>query len=208
MVIAIVVITKTANRVNSVAACGISNYSGAFDPSLSEAIYEGNKIKVPGLAATKDNVKVLGEAANSNKWIEVSLKEQKLRAWDGNSLFLETPVSTGLPWTPTPTGEFTIWIKLRYTRMSGGSGRNAYNLPNVPFVMFFENKQTPDWRGFSLHGTYWHSDFGRVRSHGCVNLPTPMAEKIYYWVGPNLPSGKASTYASADNPGTRIVIHD
>jgi len=208
VLIAVVVITKTANKVSSVAACGVSDYSGVFDPSLSEAIYDGKKIKAPGLAKDKENSRVLGEASNSNKWIEVSLKEQKLRAWDGNTLFLETPVSTGLPWTPTPTGEFNIWIKLRYTRMSGGSGAYAYNLPNVPFVMFFENSSVPSWKGYSLHGTYWHNDFGRVHSHGCVNLPTPMAERIYYWAGPNLPSGKASTYANADNPGTRIVIHE
>jgi hypothetical protein len=45
-------------------------------------------------------------------------------------------------------------------------------------------------------------------SHGCVNLPTPIAEKLYYWVTPVLPEGKASTFASPANTGTRIVIHE
>jgi len=30
-----------------------------------------------------------------------------------------------------------------------------------------------------LHGTYWHDDFGRPHSHGCVNLSTPMSEWFY-----------------------------
>lgn len=208
VLIAVVVMTKTVSKVGLTDACGVSDYTGVFDPKLKEAFYDGKKITVPSIALTTNNSKVLGETADSNKWIEVNLKEQKLKAWDGNTLFLETPVSTGLPWTPTPTGEFRIWIKLRYTKMEGGSGKYYYNLPNVPYVMFFENKNVPGWKGYGLHGTYWHNDFGRVHSHGCVNLPTPMAEKLYYWVGPVLTSGKSSIYSSADNPGTRIVIHD
>jgi lipoprotein-anchoring transpeptidase ErfK/SrfK len=144
---------------------------------------------------------------NEERWIEVDLSEQKLRAWEGNSLFLESPVSTGLPWWPTPEGEFRIWAKVRATRMEGGEGKYYYNLPNVPYVMFFENNSVPGWRGFSLHGTYWHNDFGRQHSHGCVNLPTPIAEKLYYWTSPVQPQGKSSIYSSTENSGTRIVIH-
>jgi lipoprotein-anchoring transpeptidase ErfK/SrfK len=121
---------------------------------------------------------------------------------------LETLVSTGLPWYPTPTGEFRIWIKLRATKMEGGEGKYYYYLPNVPYVMFFENDQVPGWRGYGLHGTYWHNDFGTQRSHGCVNLPTTVAERLYYWVNPQLPGGKTSVKASSGNIGTRIVIHE
>lgn len=187
--------------------CSTFDYSGLFDSSAKTAVYNGEEIGVPVASATTDQ-EVLGVTSADNRWIEVDLSEQKLKAWDGNSLFLETPVSTGLPWWPTPTGEFRIWVKLRYTKMEGGQGRNYYYLPNVPYVMFFENGSVPGWRGYSLHGTYWHSDFGNRRSHGCVNLPTPIAEKLYYWVTPNLPEGKGSIFADAGNPGTRIVIHD
>ncbi|MEK7182665.1 MAG: L,D-transpeptidase, partial [Patescibacteria group bacterium] len=143
---------------------------------------------------------VLGESADS-RWIEVDLSEQKLRAWDGSELFLETLVSTGLPWSPTPTGEFRIWIKLRATKMEGGSGKYYYYLPNVPYVMYFN-------KGYGLHGTYWHNDFGKPHSHGCVNLPTPVAERLYYWVGPVLSDGKGSTRSSPENPGTKVVVHE
>jgi lipoprotein-anchoring transpeptidase ErfK/SrfK len=185
------------------------DYSGRIDAEAKEGVYHGKSVSVPPeLLSDSDQEKVLGLADPSERWIEVDLSEQKLRAWDGGTLFLESLVSTGLPWFPTPTGEFRIWVKLRAARMEGGSGRYYYNLPNVPYVMYYGNDEVPRWRGYSLHGTYWHNDFGRVHSHGCVNLPTPIAEKLYYWTTPTLPEGKGSVYSSPDNPGTRIVIHD
>ena len=191
-------------------ASRVTDYSGEIDRQALVGKYHGKEVVVPQemLAETWREQHVLGVANPTEKWVEVDLSEQKLWAWDGNALFLETLVSTGLPWWPTPTGEFRIWVKLRATKMEGGSGRYYYYLPNVPYVMFFESESVPRWRGFSLHGTYWHNDFGTVHSHGCVNLPTPMAEKLYYWVYPVLPEGKLSIFASEENLGTRIVIHD
>ena len=192
-------------------ACNSNNLTGLYDFENAAAFFEGKEIDKPLFARNLNlsiDSNVLGVSAPVERWIEVDLSEQKLKAWDGNTLFLETPTSTGLPGTPTPTGEFHIWIKLRYTRMEGGVGRYYYNLPNVPFTMFFAGSDVPSWKGYGLHGTYWHNDFGTRRSHGCVNLPTPIAEKIFYWSGPVLPDGKSMTYASDENPGTRIVIHE
>jgi lipoprotein-anchoring transpeptidase ErfK/SrfK len=77
-------------------------------------------------------------------------------------------VSTGLPGTPTVVGQFRIYVKYESTLMTG----DDYYLPNVPYTMYF-------YKGYGLHGTYWHNNFGRPMSHGCVNLPTPEAEWLY-----------------------------
>lgn len=184
--------------------------SGQFKPNEKIAFFEGRKIDVPGsvprLSAGLPR-QVLG-AQVDERWVEVDLSEQKLIAWDGEKKFLESLVSSGLPWTPTPTGEFRIWTKFHHTKMEGGEGKHYYYLPNVPFVMFFENSKVPGYKGYSLHGTYWHDDFGRQRSHGCVNLPTPIAEKLFYWTSPEVPEGKWAMRANDENPGTRIVVHD
>ncbi|KKQ37015.1 MAG: ErfK/YbiS/YcfS/YnhG family protein [Candidatus Woesebacteria bacterium GW2011_GWA1_37_7] len=187
--------------------CEVNDLSGLLNYSDNIAIFEGKELSIPQLAFEEREFKVLS-LSTEERWIEVDLSEQKLKAWEGGSLFLETPVSTGLPWWPTPKGEFRIWIKLRATRMEGGSGKYYYNLPNVPYVMFFENESVPGWRGYGLHGTYWHNSFGTPRSHGCVNLPTNIAKELYFWTTPTLPEGKGVVYASAENLGTRIVIHD
>jgi lipoprotein-anchoring transpeptidase ErfK/SrfK len=195
---------KKTIRVSS--ACTTGNYSGEFESQVKLANFEGSEVGIPGYSAGQPPV--LGVSADGERYIEVDLSEQKLRAWDGGNLFLETAISSGLPWWPTPQGEFRIWVKLRYTKMEGGEGKYYYYLPNVPFVMYFSNDQVPSWRGFGLHGAYWHNEFGTQRSHGCVNLPIPIAERLYYWVTPTLPEGKSSTYASAENLGTRIIIHE
>ena len=191
-----------------ISACTTTNFTGNFESTNDLAIFDGEKIITPIELASDTGSPVLGVSADGERYIEVDLSEQKLKAWDGGSLFLETPVSSGLPWWPTPQGEFRIWVKLRYTRMEGGEGKYYYNLPNVPFTMYFSNDQIPSWRGYGLHGAYWHNDFGRQRSHGCVNLPIPIAEKLYYWVTPTLPEGKNSVFASDSNLGTRIIIHE
>jgi lipoprotein-anchoring transpeptidase ErfK/SrfK len=100
----------------------------------------------------------------------VDLTHQRLTAYEGREVVRTTLVSTGLPRTPTPVGQYYIWIKLRHDNMSGPD----YYLSNVPYVMYF-------YGGYGLHGTYWHANFGRPMSHGCVNLPTPEAEWLFNW---------------------------
>lgn len=186
--------------------CRCFNLSGEIDYSENTAIYNGNSLPIPALAYETSNFAVLG-SVYGEKWIEVDLSDQTLWAREGDQVFLQTKISSGLPATPTPQGVFNIWIKLRATKMEGGQGKYYYYLPNVPYVMFFQNATVPSWRGYGLHGTYWHDDFGTPRSHGCVNLPTEIAKQLYYWTTPSLPEGKNIVYADANNPGTKIVIH-
>ena len=187
--------------------CGTLDLSGIIYPSFNTAIFEGRRVSLPALAFEDNYYSVLG-VNNDSKWIEIDLSEQKLIAREGDNVFLETRISTGLPRTPTPTGEFRIWIKVRAARMVGGEGRYYYNLPNVPYIMYFANDKVPGYKGYGLHGAYWHNDFGTQRSHGCVNLPIPIAERLYYWTTPDLPDGKNTVKANGGNPGTKIVIHN
>lgn len=188
-------------------SCKPISFQEMLDPSENTAIFEGEEIGIPQLAYEIGETPVLG-VSTEERWIEVDLSEQKLRAWEGNRLYLETLVSTGLPWWPTPTGEFRVWIKLRATKMEGGRGKYYYYLPNVPYVMYFENDEIPGWRGYGIHGAYWHNEFGTQRSHGCINVHPDIAGQLYYWAAPVLPSGKYSVKASVENPGIRVVIHE
>ena len=118
---------------------------------------------------------IAGAPVQEPKWIEVDLSDQYLRAWERDRLVYGTYVSTGLPRYPTPPGTYRIYAKLRYERMRGGTpGIDYYDLPNVPHTMYF-------YRGYAIHGAYWHNNFGRVMSHGCVNLPLGAAEWMYTW---------------------------
>jgi lipoprotein-anchoring transpeptidase ErfK/SrfK len=115
------------------------------------------------------------------RWIDVNLSTQSVYAYEGDTVVNSFVVSTGTSLTPTVTGRYKIWIKFKSTSMSGP----GYYLPNVPYVMYF-------YKGYGLHGTYWHNNFGTPMSHGCVNLTIPDAEWLY-------------NFASV---GTVVNVHD
>ena len=104
------------------------------------------------------------------RWIDIDLSEQRLYAYQGSTIVRSFLVSTGTWQTPTPVGRFAVWIKLRYTDMSGP----GYYLPDVPYTMYF-------YKDYGIHGTYWHSNFGTPMSHGCVNMVTEEAGWLFNW---------------------------
>jgi lipoprotein-anchoring transpeptidase ErfK/SrfK len=108
------------------------------------------------------------ELAEEGRWIDVDLSEQLVTAYDGATPIQSFVVSTGTWRHPTVTGQFRIYVKYRSTTMAGP----GYYLTGVPFTMYF-------YKGYSLHGTYWHDNFGTPMSHGCVNMRTPEAEWIF-----------------------------
>ncbi|KKT39840.1 hypothetical protein A3K29_00660 [Candidatus Collierbacteria bacterium RIFOXYB2_FULL_46_14] len=179
-----------------------------YDPSLSGAIFDNTPVNPPPyIADIPIPPKVLGDST-AEKIIYVDLTNQRLYAYEGNNLVYNFLVSTG-KWGRTPIGTFQIANKFRFIKMSGGSAalHTYYYLPNVPYTMFFGNSQIPASRGFSLHGTYWHNNFGHPMSHGCVNMKISEAGIIYNWADPKLPEGKNSGVATKDNPGTQVVIY-
>jgi lipoprotein-anchoring transpeptidase ErfK/SrfK len=181
--------------------------TGLYDIKSISAEFHGKAVSVPPQQGTRNLLSsVLGEAAPSQKRIYVDLSKQRLYAFEGTKLVYSFLVSTGL-WGRTPTGDFRIWIKLRYTRMTGGNAAigTYYNLPNVPYVMFFYNDTVPKQSGYSLHGTYWHNNFGHPMSHGCVNMKTEEVALLYAWANP-VTQGNI-TYATKEDPGTLITIY-
>jgi len=152
-------------------------------------IYAGQRLTIPGrgssaapagASAPPPAVTASGQLASADtpgqRWIDVNLSQQMVTAYAGNTPVYTARASTGLPRTPTVTGTYRIYAKYQARTMSGP----GYHLPNVPHVMFF-------YRGYSLHGTYWHSNFGQPMSHGCVNLSRTDAAWFYQWASVGTP---------------------
>jgi len=154
-------------------------------------MFEGHKVTPPkmSLSMGEPSSNVLGAStALGEKHIFVDLAAQRLYAYQGDSLVMDTFISSG-KWDPTPVGNFYIWEKLVSTTMAGGSGADAYDLPNVPYVMYF-------YQDYGLHGAYWHNNFGHPMSHGCINERLVDAKALYDWAdGP-----------SGNQPGTEVSI--
>jgi lipoprotein-anchoring transpeptidase ErfK/SrfK len=97
--------------------------------------------------------------SGQDRWIDVDLTNQRAYAYEGTQMVRSFVVSTGTWQYPTVTGSYRIYVKYRFADMAGP----GYYLPDVPYVMYF-------YRGYGLHGTYWHNNFGTPMSHGCVNF--------------------------------------
>ena len=78
---------------------------------------------------------------------------------------------------------------------------NEFELRDVPWVMYFKG-------GYALHGAYWHDDFGKVRSHGCINLAPIDARFVFWWSAPEVPEHWHAAYASQPlGDGTIVNVH-
>ncbi len=135
-------------------------------------------------------------AYEGEKWIEVNVSTQQITAWEGDQPVFSFIGSTGLPNTPTVLGKYNVYWKLESTLMAGAD----YYLPDVPYTMYFH-------QGYALHGAYWHENFGNPMSHGCVNLSLGDAKMLFEWADPIIPPGQTQVVATADNPGTLVVVH-
>lgn len=157
----------------------------------SQGFFQGRTVVPPQIDPEEKIEPVLGVSTpTGDKHIYVDLSKQTLYAYQGKDLILKTLVSTG-KWGKTPVGNFNVWEKLRATRMAGGEGADAYDLPNVPYVMYF-------FHDFGLHGAYWHDNFGHTMSHGCVNMRQIDAQALFEWTdGPA--NGKLGTPVSVCN---------
>lgn len=148
-----------------------------------------------------DGYPVYPAMPTTEKWISVDLSRQRLFAWEGDRLMNSFWVSTGVARTPTVTGVFRIWAKIPSQVMEGGSRAvgDYYYLPNVQWVQYF-------YQDYALHGAYWHSNWGRPMSHGCVNLRNQDAKWLYEWASPVNDEWK--WYVSEpSNPGTLVIVH-
>ena len=152
----------------------------------------------PGATTTRDKIpeKPQPETSGAEKWIEVDIGEQTLRAFEGDQLIMEFTVSTGPQNAPTVEGEFRVLSKFSAIDMAGP----GYFVPAVPYTMFF-------YDGYAIHGAYWHNRFGQPTGHGCVNMRPDEARRIFDWSDPVLPFGTYSVQATADNQGTLVVVH-
>ena len=161
------------------------------------------ELRKPARVARPDGI------AADERWIDVDLDQQVLVAYEGDAAVFATVISSGRKLWETPTGIYRITGKEAKSRMQYAGradaapdderAKEAWNVADVPFSMRFR-------KNFALHGTYWHEGFGRARSHGCVNLSTSDAGRIYEWISPTAPAGWTSVEATGD--GTPVRIHN
>jgi hypothetical protein len=146
------------------------------------------------------------EARPGERWIDVDLERQVVTAYRGSQPLFATLASSGrgAPGSEqaTPPGTYRIWVKLRSSDMDNLENLEAqtnYAIQSVPWVLYFH-------RGYGLHGAFWHRAFGRVQSHGCVNLTPSDAERLFDFASPRLPEGWSAAFPTDYEPGTIVRV--
>ncbi len=123
----------------------------------------------------------------NDRWIDIDIEQQVLVAYEGPRPMFATLVSTGRnsKQSQTPLGVFEIWAKLEYSDMDDIERTDVdknYSIQDVPWVQFFKGS-------YGFHAAFWHDDFGRRRSHGCINLSPADARYLFQFSQPVLPPG-------------------
>lgn len=197
----------SAGLITKGAVVGLAGDPFSFWGVAYQKTTEGFWVKLADLASPA--LEVPGDLGQNEKWIDVDLGKQVLVAFEGKRAVFAARISSGRrnPWDaqhdyPTPTGQYHIREKHVTTTMDGDLAADGpYSIEDVPWVMYFRGS-------FALHGAFWHDDFGHARSHGCINIAPQDARALFFWAEPRLPVGWHGVHASADRPGTRVVIHE
>ena len=142
------------------------------------------------------------EVPDEEKKIVVDLSTQLVTAFEGEKLVFSQRCASGVRGNDTPKGEFRTYHKGPSVHMTNEGdaveNESVYSLPGVPWCSFFTGA------GNAFHGTYWHNDWGRPRSHGCVNLPSEAAKFLYRWTKPFVPPDE--DYVHLPGEGTAVQI--
>ncbi len=107
------------------------------------------------------------------KLISVDLSKQHLVYYFGGKKLEDFPISSGLANWPTPKGEFVVIQKYSVKHYAGIN----FNYPNTRWNLHFTTKKY----NYYIHGVYWHNDFGKPKSHGCINVSYANMERLYDW---------------------------
>jgi lipoprotein-anchoring transpeptidase ErfK/SrfK len=126
------------------------------------------------------------------KRVLVSLSQQKMWAYDGNTLLWTSLVTTGNRALPTPTGTFHIMAKLHPFTFHSPWPKTSpfYYAPSkVQYAMLFREG------GYFIHDAPWRTAFGPgtnsqlgtpgtnyTGTHGCINVPPNIAQELYNWM--------------------------
>jgi hypothetical protein len=140
----------------------------------------------------------------TERWIDIDIEQQVLVAYEGSTPIFATLVSTGrnTKQSETPLGTFQIWAKLDFTDMDDLERTDVdknYAIQDVPWVQFFKGS-------YGFHAAFWHNDFGRRRSHGCINLSPADARYLFSFTHPVLPPGWNAILPTPEDRPTTVRV--
>lgn len=146
--------------------------------------------------------------AGRQTWLDVSVWGGWLIAYEGTRPVFTTLVSSGRGGTPqqgrdpletaaTPTGRFKITGKFKTATMVA-PGELIHS--DVPWAQNFTGP-------YALHGAYWHNDWGKLKSGGCINVSPIDGKWLFEWTEPRSPEGwHGVRWLPRQEPSTTLLV--
>jgi len=147
--------------------------------------------------------------AVTDKSLVVDLTRQAITAYEGRAAVYRARIASGAQFFGedgrtlvggTGLGQRYIWQKRLSRQMQGGTPESGWDLPGVAWVSYFASN------GEALHSTYWHNDFGRPKSRGCINLRPDDAKWLFRWTAPAVAYNPGAITVDWGNRGTLVDI--
>lgn len=166
---------------------------------------EGYWLRAQDLVVIVRRTKFPDFAKGNTKWIDVSLANQTLTAYEGQKPIYATLISSGRDVLKDPTqsastarGTFRIRKKVVASALDPREVHGDFDVNDAPWVMELDP-------GCTLTGMYWGDGLGEAQTFHAVALSPIDARRIFRWSEPELPEGWYGV-TDAMGEGTTVVV--
>jgi L,D-transpeptidase catalytic domain len=132
----------------------------------------------------------------NENWVDVDKSQNIVYAMTGKKVIKVFLSSSS---KETPVGLFRVYKKNVFQTFDRQKQKDAYYLQAVPYILYFKE-------GYAFHGAYWHNKFGKIQTHGCINLSILDAKWLFNFLGPVVPDGFISISSTLTKPGGLVRV--
>ncbi|MFO0760712.1 MAG: L,D-transpeptidase [Byssovorax sp.] len=185
----------------------LSNKFRTVDGVRFEETRDGEWVRAQDIVTIVKRSKFPEFARGTQKWLDVSIANQTLTAYEGTKAIFATLISSGRdqlkdPATTASTAKGTFHILSKHVTRARDARevQNNHDLFDVPWVMEFEP-------GFALTGMYWGGDVvGEAGGFHDVAMAPLDAHRLFGWADPQLPEGWHAVYEGMGGESTIVYV--
>jgi hypothetical protein len=171
-----------------------------------EQTRDGAWLRAQDLVVVVKRTKFPELAKGAQKWLDVSIANQTLTAYEGKKPVYVTLISSGRdqlsdkPDAATSArGTYRVRAKHVTRAADPREVHGAFEVPDAPWALELEP-------GYAVTGTYWSDGVGEANGFHDVALTPIDAHRLWAWSDPPLPEGWSSVEDDGTGEGTMVVV--
>jgi hypothetical protein len=186
------------------AAVPLTGRFRTVDGQRFEETRDGDWLRAQDLVMVIKRSKFPDFARGTQKWLDISVANQTLTAYEGTKPVYATLVSSGRDQLKDPQnsaatarGTFRVRSKHVTSAVDSREVQNGFDITAAPWVIEFEE-------GNAITGNYWGDGIGEPQSFHDVELTPIDAHRVFAWSDPQLPEGWQGVY---DTGGDTTMVN-